>query len=74
MLLPVTAYLIALLPFSYFCKVYTLKKSLGQHFLIDENICHKIVQALQQHPFQRLLEVRPGGGALTKYFTQSARY
>jgi 16S rRNA (adenine1518-N6/adenine1519-N6)-dimethyltransferase len=47
--------------------VYTLKKSLGQHFLIDENVCRKIVQALQQHPFQRLLEVGPGGGALTKY-------
>lgn len=53
--------------FLYFCHVYTLKKSLGQHFLIDENVCHKIVQALQQHPFQRLLEVGPGGGALTKY-------
>src|SRR5687767_3224847 len=51
----------------YFCPVYTLKKSLGQHFLIDETVCHKIVEALQQHPFQRLLEVGPGGGALTKY-------
>jgi 16S rRNA (adenine1518-N6/adenine1519-N6)-dimethyltransferase len=51
----------------YFCPVYTLKKSLGQHFLIDETVCHKIVEALQQHPFQRLLEVGPGGGALTKF-------
>ena len=50
--------------------MYTLKKSLGQHFLKDENICHKIVQALQEHPFQRLLEVGPGGGALTKYLLQ----
>jgi 16S rRNA (adenine1518-N6/adenine1519-N6)-dimethyltransferase len=50
--------------------VYTLKKSLGQHFLVDENICRKIVEALQQHPFQRLLEVGPGGGALTKYLLQ----
>jgi len=47
--------------------MYTLKKSLGQHFLKDENICRKIVEALQAHPFQRLLEVGPGGGALTKY-------
>jgi 16S rRNA (adenine1518-N6/adenine1519-N6)-dimethyltransferase len=47
--------------------VYTLKKSLGQHFLKDENICRKIVEALQEHTFQRLLEVGPGGGALTKY-------
>lgn len=52
---------------SYFCGVYTLKKSLGQHFLKDENICRKIVQALLDHSFQRLLEVGPGGGALTKY-------
>lgn len=50
--------------------MYTLKKSLGQHFLKDENICRKIVQALQEHPFQRLLEVGPGGGALTKYLLQ----
>jgi 16S rRNA (adenine1518-N6/adenine1519-N6)-dimethyltransferase len=47
--------------------MYTLKKSLGQHFLKDENICRKIVAALQQHPFTQLLEVGPGGGALTKY-------
>jgi 16S rRNA (adenine1518-N6/adenine1519-N6)-dimethyltransferase len=47
--------------------MYTLKKSLGQHFLHDENICRKIVEALQQKPFDCLLEVGPGGGALTKY-------
>jgi len=47
--------------------MYTLKKSLGQHFLKDENICKKIVAALQQHSFERLVEVGPGGGALTKY-------
>jgi 16S rRNA (adenine1518-N6/adenine1519-N6)-dimethyltransferase len=47
--------------------MYTLKKSLGQHFLKDEDICRQIVAALQQHPFQQLLEVGPGGGALTKY-------
>lgn len=50
--------------------MYTLKKSLGQHFLKDENICRKIVSALQQHPFTRLLEVGPGGGALTKYLLE----
>jgi 16S rRNA (adenine1518-N6/adenine1519-N6)-dimethyltransferase len=50
--------------------VYTLKKSLGQHFLKDENICRKITGALQQHAFERLLEVGPGGGALTKYLVQ----
>lgn len=47
--------------------MYTLKKSLGQHFLKDENICRKIVASLQQHSINQLLEVGPGGGALTKY-------
>lgn len=50
-----------------FAEMYTLKKSLGQHFLKDENICRKIISSLQQHPFTQLLEVGPGGGALTKY-------
>ena len=50
--------------------MYTLKKSLGQHFLKDENICRKIVAHLQQHSFSQLPEVGPGGGALTKYLLQ----
>jgi len=44
-----------------------LKKSLGQHFLKDENISRKIIEALKQNPFDQLLEIGPGGGALTKY-------
>ena len=47
--------------------MYTLKKSLGQHFLKDENICLKIIAAIQEYPHQQLIEVGPGGGALTKY-------
>ena len=50
--------------------MYTHKKSLGQHFLKDENICRKIIAALQEHSFSRLLEVGPGGGALTKYLLE----
>jgi 16S rRNA (adenine1518-N6/adenine1519-N6)-dimethyltransferase len=50
--------------------MYTLKKSLGQHFLRDENISRKIVEQVRQHPFSRLLEVGPGAGALTKYFLE----
>jgi len=50
--------------------MYTLKKSLGQHFLKDENISRKIVGAIQQYPLQKLLEVGPGGGALTKYLLE----
>jgi 16S rRNA (adenine1518-N6/adenine1519-N6)-dimethyltransferase len=47
--------------------MHSLKKSLGQHFLKDENICRKIIAALQQNSFNQLLEIGPGGGALTKY-------
>jgi 16S rRNA (adenine1518-N6/adenine1519-N6)-dimethyltransferase len=47
--------------------MYTLKKSLGQHFLKDEAVSQKIVQSLQNFEFKNLLEVGPGGGALTKY-------
>lgn len=46
---------------------YTLKKSLGQHFLKDESVCERIVASLQQNTFSQLVEVGPGGGALTKY-------
>ena len=53
---------------------YTIKKSLGQHFLKDENICRSIVNALQQSldetGISQLLEVGPGAGALTKYLLQ----
>lgn len=49
---------------------YTLKKSLGQHFLKDENICRRIADAIQQQLHTQLLEVGPGGGALTKYLLQ----
>lgn len=50
--------------------MYTLKKSLGQHFLKDENICRKIIDELNTISFKNLLEVGPGGGALTKYLIQ----
>ncbi|MDB5251567.1 MAG: rRNA methyltransferase [Flaviaesturariibacter sp.] len=50
--------------------MYTLKKSLGQHFLKDESVCRKIVDALAEQPFTNLLEVGPGGGALTKYLVE----
>ena len=46
--------------------MYTLKKSLGQHFLVNEEFIHRIIASLKNLPFERLLEVGPGGGALTK--------
>jgi 16S rRNA (adenine1518-N6/adenine1519-N6)-dimethyltransferase len=45
----------------------TLKKSLGQHFLTDENMCKKIVAQPTYTNNMNLLEVGPGGGAITKY-------
>lgn len=43
----------------------TPKKRLGQHFLKDENIARKIVDAYQGP--ERVIEVGPGMGVLTKY-------
>lgn len=50
--------------------MYTLKKSLGQHFLKDENICRKIVDSLPVIPGQQIVEVGPGAGAITKYLLE----
>ena len=47
-----------------------LKKILGQHFLHDENMCKKIVAQLTRKEGMHLLEVGPGGGAITKYLLQ----
>lgn len=47
--------------------MYTLKKSLGQHFLKDDNIIHKIIDTLSAEYFENLLEVGPGAGALTQH-------
>lgn len=52
--------------------MYTLKKSLGQHFLKDEKAVAKIIDELCQHSFKNLLEVGPGGGALTKHLIKIA--
>lgn len=50
--------------------MYTLKKSLGQHFLRDEGVCRRIVAELRREPFHQLLEVGPGGGALTRHLLE----
>lgn len=43
------------------------KKFLGQHFLIDENISKKIVNAVNLKEFDKIVEIGPGKGALSKY-------
>lgn len=42
------------------------KKHLGQHFLKDQNIARKIVNALNPGVSQNLLEIGPGTGVLSK--------
>ena len=46
--------------------MYTLKKSLGQHFLKDQSVINDILFHVKQHAFTQLLEVGPGGGAITR--------
>jgi 16S rRNA (adenine1518-N6/adenine1519-N6)-dimethyltransferase len=50
-----------------FVLMYTLKKSLGQHFLKDDTVIDKIIDALKKDSFTNLLEVGPGAGALTQH-------
>jgi 16S rRNA (adenine1518-N6/adenine1519-N6)-dimethyltransferase len=49
---------------------YTLKKSLGQHFLNDVQICLQIKAALEEAPIDQLLEIGPGAGALTQHILE----
>ena len=41
-----------------------LKKSLGQHHLVDGSLCHPLIRFLSPAG-QRVLEIGPGGGVLT---------
>ncbi len=42
------------------------KKSLGQHFLTDTNMIAKIADAVAAEPTDRVIEIGPGTGKLTK--------
>jgi 16S rRNA (adenine1518-N6/adenine1519-N6)-dimethyltransferase len=53
-----------------FVMMFKIKKSLGQHFLKDEVIIKKIIDAIKEDPCINLLEVGPGGGALTSRLLQ----
>ena len=46
------------------------KKSLGQHFLKDQNIAQNIVEALQLDENKTVIEIGPGTGMLTQYLLQ----
>ena len=49
------------------------KKSLGQHFLKDQNIARKIVASLEAQGVTDVLEIGPGMGVLTKYLLENFR-
>jgi len=46
------------------------KKHLGQHFLKDENIAKKIADTLTLNNYDKVLEIGPGMGVLTKYLLE----
>jgi 16S rRNA (adenine1518-N6/adenine1519-N6)-dimethyltransferase len=47
-------------------------KSLGQNFLVDQNVIARIIQAADIQPGQAVLEIGPGRGALTGYLADRA--
>lgn len=47
-------------------------KSLGQNFLVDNNIISKIILSAAVKPDDNVLEIGPGRGALTEYLARSA--
>jgi len=49
------------------------KKSLGQHFLVDENILGVIGRLAHLHADDVVLEVGPGLGVLTRYLAERVR-
>jgi 16S rRNA (adenine1518-N6/adenine1519-N6)-dimethyltransferase len=50
-----------------------LRKSLGQHILIDDNVAAKIVDLLNLQPDDGVIEIGPGLGALTRRLAPVAR-
>lgn len=46
------------------------KKHLGQHFLTDTGVAHKIANTLQNPDIHNVLEIGPGTGVLTRYLLE----
>lgn len=46
---------------------HTPRKRFGQHFLHDQNILRKIVNAIHLSPQDHVVEIGPGQGALTRF-------
>lgn len=52
---------------------FSLKKSLGQNFIVDTNILANIVKAAGLDENTNVIEVGPGIGALTEYVARSSK-
>lgn len=52
---------------------FNFKKSLGQNFLIDVNIIHKIIEASEIDPNTGVIEIGPGMGSLTEQLAKHAK-
>jgi 16S rRNA (adenine1518-N6/adenine1519-N6)-dimethyltransferase len=50
------------------------KKGLGQNFLVNSSILHKITQAAELSPSDLVMEVGPGMGVLTRQLLEQAGY
>ena len=50
------------------------RKRFGQHFLHDQGILRRIVEAIAPQPGDRLVEIGPGEGALTLPLLRAARH
>ena len=53
-------------------KQFQFKKSLGQNFLNDKNVIHKIVESAEIDKDTLVIEVGPGSGALTELMVPKA--
>lgn len=49
---------------------FIFKKSLGQNFLIDQNIIAKIVSSITTNESDLIIEIGPGSGALTSHLKE----
>lgn len=49
------------------------KKALGQHFLTDMNVAHRIAATLDDSPALPVLEIGPGTGVLTQFLLEAKR-
>jgi 16S rRNA (adenine1518-N6/adenine1519-N6)-dimethyltransferase len=53
--------------------VIRTRKRFGQHFLHDQNVLARIVQALAPREGEHLLEIGPGAGALTEHLLDAVQ-